>query len=244
MSRFRFGEIQADVNRQGPVAESPHLEAYIVRLSAPDKESWIESQVVTSPRPRSSGSDFEMAAHVLALMKFAADDPKLYTIQMRQIGRVSPEEIAATILMAQHLDPYLEKAVLDAHDRYSLYSEYREGGIGPLEMGIARSLQLPEHIGLPEEIADFFAYLYIVDRTSFHPDDDFNTYVDRTGKRAYSVPEAELRNSLMVEAFQAADAAEIDIYELGLWIQGLIEDNEELAKGAPKWLVKQSESWV
>lgn len=244
MSRFRFGEIRADVNRQGPVAESPHLEAYTVRLSAPDKESWIESQVVTSPRPRSSGSDFEMAAHVLALMKFAADDPKLYTIRMRQIGRVSPEEIAATIEMARHLDPYLEKAVLDAHDRYGLYSEYREGGIGPLEMGIARLLQLPEHIGVQEEIADFFAYLYLVDKTAFHPDDDFNTYVDRAGKRTFSVPEAELRNNLMFEAFQAADAEEIDIYELGLWVQGLIYGNEELAKDAPNWLVKQSESWI
>jgi hypothetical protein len=98
MSRFRFGEIQADVNRLGPVAESPHLEAYSVRLSAPDKASWIESQVVGSPRPRSSGSDFEMAAHVLALMKFAADDPKLYTIQMRKIGRVSPERGDRSIL--------------------------------------------------------------------------------------------------------------------------------------------------
>jgi hypothetical protein len=244
MSRFKFGEIQADVSRLGPVAESPHLEAYTVRLSAPDEESWIESQVVTSPRPRSSGSDFEMAAHTLALMKFAADDPKLYTIKMRQMGRVSPEEIAATIEMARHLDPYLEKAVLDAHDRYDLYSEYREGSIGPPELGIARIIQLPEHIGLPEEVADFFAYLYLVDRVDLHPDTPFRKYVDRKGKRVFSESEASLRDSLMVEAFQAADAGEVDIYDLGLWVQGLIFGDERLSKDAPSWLVEQSKTWA
>jgi hypothetical protein len=83
-----------------------------------------------------------------------------------------------------------------------------------------------------------------VDKTSFHPDDDFHGYVTGEGKRAYSVPEAELRNVLMLEAFEAADAAEIDIYELGLWVQGLVQGDEELAKDAPDWLVKLSETWV
>jgi hypothetical protein len=245
MSRFKFGEIQADVNRLGPVAESPHLEAYSVRLSAPDKASWIESRVESTAKVRSSGSDFLLAALLLAELESAARDPGRWAFLKQQTVRnISSEELRATIEMAQRLEPYLEQAVLAAHDRYELYSEHREGGIGPLEMGIARQLQLPEHIGLPEEVADFFAYLYLVDRTAFHPDDDFNTYVDRSGKRTYSEEEAELRNNLMFEAFQAVDVEGIDIYELGLWVQGLINGDEELSKDAPAWLVKQSKTWV
>jgi hypothetical protein len=244
MSRFKFGELQVDVNRLGPDTERPHLEAYTVRLSAPDKESWIESRVVSKPKIRSSGSDFFLAAAMLSNLQMAAGDPKFWATTTRLLGAISPEEIQATIKMAKKLEPYLDRANDEVAKRFQLYSEHWEGGIGPMELGIARHLQLPEHIGLPEEAADFFAYLYLVDRTAFHPDDDFNTYVDRTGKRTYTVEEAELRNALMMEAIQAVEAEDLDIYELALWVQGLIESNEELAKDAPKWLIKQSETWV
>lgn len=246
MGSFKFGQIRADVNRLGPVPEKPRFDLYGIKLSV-DEDTWIESQMARpNDQPRSSGSDFEMAAFMLATMKFAADDPKLYYIRMVKFGQVSPEEILATVELAKRLEPYLEEAVKDAHDRYSLYSEHREGRPGPLEMGIARPLQLPEHIGLKEEIAEFFAYLYLVDKTSFHPDEDFESYVDKDGKPAYSPEEAKARNILMTEAFQAAEAEGLDLYEVALWVGALagVNDDPENEAQAPDWIKALSNTWI
>ncbi len=83
MSRFKFGEIRADVNRLGPVPENPQLEVYSVRLTAPESDTWIESQIVSTGKVRSAGSDFFLAAVMLANLEMAARDPKLWAISTR-----------------------------------------------------------------------------------------------------------------------------------------------------------------
>lgn len=244
MSTFKFGEIRADVRKIGPGPEN--LEVYAVKLSAPQEDSWIESQVVGPKVTRSSGTDFAMAAQVLATMKMAADDPKLWYLRMMQIGHVSPEELRATIEMAERLSPYLEDAVLNAHERLSLYNEYWEGRPGPLEMGIARVLQLPDRIRRPEDIAQFFAYLYIIDNTYFHPDDSFEGYVGPGGKRAYTDAEARKLNKLMAEAFTTSQKYGLDIYGLGLQVAALTGriPNPEYEAEAPAWLKALSNTWI
>jgi hypothetical protein len=244
MSRFKFGDLRVDVNRLGPVPENPQLEAYSVKVTVPKSDDWIESRIVSQANVRSSGSDFFLAAVMLANLEMAARDPKLWAIATKAIRDISPEEIQATVAIAQRLAPYLAEANREAYKRFPLYQEHREGKIGPLEMGIARHLQLPEHIGNKEEIAQFFAYLYIVDHTDFHPDEDFSTFSDREGNPAYTEDQANLRNALMVEALQAADAEHLDLSEVALWVQGLIFDNEELTADAPKWLRKLSKEWI
>lgn len=50
----------------------------------------------------------------------------------------------------------------------------------------------------------------------------------------------------MIEAFQAAEAENLDIYEVALWVgavSGINDDPEHLAS-APEWLKALSNEWV
>ncbi|QSW88460.1 hypothetical protein J0383_19710 [Flavobacterium endoglycinae] len=50
---------------------------------------------------------------------------------------------------------------------------------------------------------------------SFHPDDDFNDYINiSTGKPSYSNDDAALRNELMTQCFDVCEKEDIDIYEV------------------------------
>lgn len=62
-----------------------------------------------------------------------------------------------------------------------------------------------------------FATQIIREGVSFHPDDDFNSYVNlKTNKRFYSRKEAVLRNSLMESCFEVCDKEGTDIYSIML----------------------------
>lgn len=246
MSRFIIGQIRADVNRgEGDL--------YTVRLTHPeDPEIWIENRNKSHRPYRTALSDLELAALAIAHLKKAVEDPDRWQADlMLKVGHVSPQEVEATIEMAERLAPYFDDAMLDVANRMEVFSEHFEKGVESYnpELGIARILQLPEHIGSKEDIANFFAYLVIVDRTSYHPDDNFDEYVGPGGDRAFSVSEAAERNALMVEAFQAAEVEGVDLYEIGVWVNALTgsfndPNDDENAKDAPKWLKQLSKTWV
>ncbi len=62
-----------------------------------------------------------------------------------------------------------------------------------------------------------FATQLISEGVSFHPDDDFNSYVHfKTNKRFYSGKEAALRNRLMESCFEVCDKEGTDIYSIML----------------------------
>jgi hypothetical protein len=244
LSRFKFGEIQVDVHRAGPDPLSPGLDFYAIKVSREDV--FMETQMPFPKSARSSGTDFAIAMNALLYLSPIARHPERWENMMRDEGRISQEEIDATIDVALALQPYLEEAIDKAFERQPMYSEYYEKGVGPLELGIARRLGLPEHIGNKEEIAQFFAYLYLVDHTGVDPDEDFKTFVDRDGRDAYTPAQAELRNALMLEAIQAADAEGLDIYDLALWVGAMTgaNDDPEREASTPKWLKELSKEWA
>jgi len=62
-----------------------------------------------------------------------------------------------------------------------------------------------------------FAKQIISEGVSFHPDDDFNAYVDfANNKPCYSKQNADIRNILMKECFIVCKTKGVDIYDLML----------------------------
>jgi hypothetical protein len=59
-----------------------------------------------------------------------------------------------------------------------------------------------------------FAKQLISEGVSFHPDDDFNDYVNfKENTPTYTKEEADLRNNLMNRCFEVCEKEEIDIYD-------------------------------
>ncbi|AXB55212.1 hypothetical protein [Flavobacterium fluviale] len=62
-----------------------------------------------------------------------------------------------------------------------------------------------------------FAKQLTAEGLSFHPDDDFNDYVNsKTNLPSYSKEDADLRNELMNECFNVCETEGVDIYEIML----------------------------
>lgn len=62
-----------------------------------------------------------------------------------------------------------------------------------------------------------FAAEIVREGVSFHPDDDFNSYVSlETNERTYSEKEASLRNKLMEDCFIVCENEGVDIYSIML----------------------------
>jgi len=62
-----------------------------------------------------------------------------------------------------------------------------------------------------------FAKQLIAEGVSFHPDDDFNDYVNfKEDKPCYSKEEADLKNELMNNCFKVCEKEGVDIYDLML----------------------------
>lgn len=65
-----------------------------------------------------------------------------------------------------------------------------------------------------EDVKEFFQCLLAED-LNFHPDTDFNDYINgQTRLSTYSPEEAALRNDLLIQTFIVGDQSNIDIYEL------------------------------
>ncbi len=240
MSRFRFGLLKVEVERDA--SESSGRDIYWVRIKAPHGDLYSESKISLRKQPRSTGTDFELAAYMLEELKEASRDPKGWLAKAQAESAMSPEEILETLLFAEDMEPYIQEATAEAHQRASMYHGEHRG----LVLGISRHLELPSRIRTKEDIANFFAYLYIVDRTAFHPDDGFMEYVDRDGKRAYSLRDAAIRDKLMDEARKAAKKEGLDIYEMALLVGAVsgVNDDPESEAAAPKWLKTLSKTWV
>ncbi|NNV57306.1 hypothetical protein [Limnovirga soli] len=68
-----------------------------------------------------------------------------------------------------------------------------------------------------------FAKQLITEGVSFHPDDDFNDYVNlEESIPTYSKEEADVRNGLMNKCFEVCEKEGIDIYDVALEVS-LIE---------------------
>jgi hypothetical protein len=62
-----------------------------------------------------------------------------------------------------------------------------------------------------------FAKQLIEEGVSFHPDDDFNDYVNfKENKPCYSKEEADFRNELMNDCFKVCEKEGLDIYNIML----------------------------
>ena len=62
-----------------------------------------------------------------------------------------------------------------------------------------------------------FAKQIIAENVSFHPDDDFNDYVNfKENTPYYSKQEADIRNDLMSMCFEVCEKEGVDIYDLML----------------------------
>ncbi len=60
-----------------------------------------------------------------------------------------------------------------------------------------------------------FAKEIVADGVSFHPDDDFNDYVNfKENKPCYSKEEADVRNILMNSCFEVCEKEGVDIYAI------------------------------
>ncbi len=60
-----------------------------------------------------------------------------------------------------------------------------------------------------------FARQLISEGLSFHPDDDFNDYVNlQTNVPTYNEEDAEIRNNLMNDCFEVCDKEGVDIYAI------------------------------
>lgn len=62
-----------------------------------------------------------------------------------------------------------------------------------------------------------FAKQLITEGVSFHPDDDFNDYINlKENKRSYTKEEVDLRNELMGNCFEVCEKEGVDIYDVML----------------------------
>jgi hypothetical protein len=125
-------------------------------------------------------------------------------------------------------------------DRNRLSGRNRSPGLGMMY-----ALKLPQTIRTPEDIANFFAYVYQADYISFHPDQDFNSILNTQGLPAFQPDEADTRNRLMLEAKAVAQNFNLDIYEFMDWVIALIDDDgdPEVENSAPNWMKSLSRWW-
>lgn len=77
-------------------------------------------------------------------------------------------------------------------------------------------------INNPADVSSF-ARMLVREGVSFHPDDDFNSYIDlKSGEPIYTSEEAQIRNGIMETCFTVCERNGIDIYDYMLEIM-LIE---------------------
>ena len=89
------------------------------------------------------------------------------------------------------------------------------------------------NIKLPEDVAKFFFWLVFDCRINFHPDDDFEQYINtETKELTFSDDEAKYYNYTMSECFAVCKEYDRDIYKIALNVIGLFhycDKNDTLA---------------
>ena len=67
------------------------------------------------------------------------------------------------------------------------------------------------------DVKEFATHLVQIEKLSFHPDDDFNDYVNiKTREAFYTKEEAQKRNYLMNACFKVCNENKIELYEIVL----------------------------
>ncbi|MHB9070758.1 MAG: hypothetical protein ACYC54_10380 [Sedimentisphaerales bacterium] len=68
-----------------------------------------------------------------------------------------------------------------------------------------------------EDVEQFFDYLVKILHLNFHPDTDFLVYINiETKVNTFSQHDAKKLNSTMAQCFNVCEAAEKDIYRIGI----------------------------
>jgi hypothetical protein len=69
-----------------------------------------------------------------------------------------------------------------------------------------------------ENVTEFVTQL-VAEGLNYHPDDDFENYVNiETGEPSYTPDEVALRNRLNAQCFEVCESAGADIYDLSMEI--------------------------
>ena len=68
-----------------------------------------------------------------------------------------------------------------------------------------------------EDVSQFFKDL-VSEGLNFHPDTTFEDYINEETKPTYTKEQADLRDSLMSQAFDICYKSDIDIYDLSMEI--------------------------
>lgn len=67
------------------------------------------------------------------------------------------------------------------------------------------------------DVKKFFQYLMEELRVNFHPDDDFESYVDmETSEPSFTPEECKKYNDAMQKCFEVCEAEGVDIYSIGI----------------------------
>jgi hypothetical protein len=70
----------------------------------------------------------------------------------------------------------------------------------------------------PEDVTEFVKLL-VAEGLNYHPDDDFENYINiETGEPSYTSGEALLRNRLNAQCFEVCESAGADIYDISMEI--------------------------
>ena len=80
-----------------------------------------------------------------------------------------------------------------------------------------RTYTSTDHITSVEDVRTFFHHLTDERNLNFHPDDDFRDYIHlETHVPSFTDEECDTYNRMMDESLAVCEAANADIYEIGL----------------------------
>jgi len=79
-----------------------------------------------------------------------------------------------------------------------------------------------------KDVEEFFEHLYEKESLSFHPDDDFEGYINgKTGEPSYTKEEAHERDTLMESCFVVCDQNNVDIYGVGIDVADKLNNKQK-----------------
>ena len=66
-----------------------------------------------------------------------------------------------------------------------------------------------------EDVEKFVKFIYEDLEVNFHPDDDFNNFIDHeTGRKTFKEADANMYNHLVDECFNVCEKNDVDFYEI------------------------------
>lgn len=72
---------------------------------------------------------------------------------------------------------------------------------------------LPKSITTLDDVKDFAIYLIVKESVMFHPDENFNVYINiNNNEQSFTKEQADKRNDLMEQCFSVCEKENVDIY--------------------------------